>query len=105
MARKYLEMEGYKVICSNYRFMKGEIDIICENKNEIVFVEVKTRTSDLISPTAAVTRKKQALLIKVANQYIQSNCINKEGRFDIISIVCNKQKEYIEHIPSAFYPL
>lgn len=105
IARKFLIEKGYKIIATNWRYKKEEIDIIAKHENEIIFVEVKTRSSSYFeAPEQAVTKKKQKFLINAANDYIQSNNIEIEGRFDIISVICNTNKEEINHIEDAFYP-
>lgn len=105
-ALRYLEEKGFKVITQNYRFQRNEVDIICEEDEAYVFVEVKTRqTAQIGPPWKAVTRQKQRQIIKCANQYLIMNDLDKEARFDIISIVHNSQGTFIEHIEEAFYPM
>ena len=65
LAEKYLEQIGYKVIERNFECKQGEIDIIALDKNEIIFIEVKTRTSIKYgSPADAVNENKQKNLLK-----------------------------------------
>jgi putative endonuclease len=106
LATEYLMQKGYRIIQRNVTFMKNEIDIIARDKNEIVFVEVKERATDVFgSPYEKVDRKKQELIIKVADNYIRKNNINLEARFDIVSIVdIDSEKPKIEHIINAFSP-
>jgi putative endonuclease len=83
----------------------NEIDIIAENENILVFIEVKTRSGNYLEhPNTAVTTSKQKTIIKIADQYIRRYNIDKESRFDIISIVKNNSEFEIEHIENAFYP-
>ncbi len=104
-AVEYLEKAGYKILDRNYTFNRSEIDIICEEENEIVVVEVKTRKSEyLAGPEETVTIAKQKSIIKVANQYVQENEIDLECRFDIISIILNKNEFKLEHMKGAFWP-
>lgn len=103
LALNHLIEKGYKIIETNYRFKKNEIDIIAEFKNQIIIVEVKTRqTSELGEPWLAVTRTKQKSIIQVANHYVQMKNIDLDARFDIISIIHNNYKTNIEHIEDAF---
>ena len=96
----------YSIVERNYRFKKGEIDIVAEFDDKVIVVEVKTRqTSEIGEPWRAVTRAKQKQIISVANNYICTNQIDKEVRFDIISIIYNSYRKEIEHIEHAFYPL
>jgi putative endonuclease len=103
MAQKYLLKHGYTIRKTNYRFIKYEIDIIAEKDDKIVVVEVKTRqTAEIGEPWMAVTRKKQRQVIACADQYIQARKIEKEVRFDIISIVHNSYRSDLEHLVDAF---
>lgn len=106
LAAAFLIKNGYKVLAKNYRFKKLELDIIAEYKNELIIVEVKTRASRyLAGPEITVTKSKQQLIIKAANQYIIENEIDLETRFDIISIILNQQETDIDHLVDAYYPL
>jgi putative endonuclease len=106
LATEYLMQKGYRIMQRNVTFKKNEIDIIAIDKNEIVFVEVKERATDVFgSPYEKVDRKKQELIIKVADNYIIRNNINLEARFDIVSIVdIDSEEPKIEHIIDAFSP-
>jgi putative endonuclease len=74
-----------------------------EKNNLLVIVEVKTRnTAEIGEPWRAVTRVKQGQIIKVADHYVQSNQIDKDVRFDIVSIVHNSYRTNIEHLEGAF---
>jgi len=84
---------------------KLELDIIAENKDFIVFAEVKTRSDDFqMHPVTAVNREKQRSMIFAANNYIQWNNIDKESRFDIITIIKKADGYQVDHIEDAFYP-
>jgi putative endonuclease len=103
MAQKYLLKQGYTIRTTNYRFIKYEIDIVAEKGDKIIVVEVKTRqTAEIGEPWMAVTRKKQRQIISCADHYMQSRSIDKEVRFDIISIVHNSFRSDLEHIVDAF---
>lgn len=105
LAREYLITKGYKILETNWRSGKDEIDIIARDKQQIVVVEVKTRTSNvLVEPEAAVAKEKQRMLVRGANTYVQRYNINAEVRFDILSIIISKDTHHIKHIPDAFYP-
>ena len=104
IAAKYLEQKGYTILERNYRFGKVELDIICEYKEEVIFVEVKTRTSDVMAyPERAVGKSKQRNIRLAAEQFMDDH--NRKGsvRFDIIAVVKGDKFE-IEHIEDAFYP-
>lgn len=101
----FLASKGFKILEKNWRFLKDEVDIIAQDKDILVVVEVKTRSSAYFGePFTAVTHKKQSFLIRAANAYIEKNNVNLECRFDIISIVFAEKKHQIEHISDAFYP-
>ena len=98
--------KGYDILALNWRFKKAEIDIIAQQKETLVIVEVKTRTSiDFERPQEAVTISKQRHLVRAADAYIQENEIDLECRFDVISVLILNQKVEIEHIEDAFMPL
>lgn len=104
-ARDYLVKKGYCILETNWHDSHREIDIIASQGDEIVIVEVKTRTSTFLNPADAVNKQKQKLLIAAANYYVRKNNIDKNVRFDIISIVAINGEIHIEHIENAFYPL
>ena len=105
-ALQFLQEKGLNVIQQNYRFQRNEVDIICEEKNYLIFVEVKTRqTAQIGPPWKAVTKQKQRQIIKCAHHYLVSKDQHKEARFDIVSIVHNSKGTFIEHIEEAFYPM
>lgn len=105
IARNYLYKKGYKILATNWRYKKDEIDIIAKDGNFLVIVEVKTRSSNYFGePELAVTKKKQIFLIRAAERYINLNNINTETRFDVISIIITPKKNIIKHIDDAFYP-
>ncbi|PHR43636.1 MAG: YraN family protein [Fluviicola sp.] len=104
-ALQFLRKKGLYVLETNYRFGRNEVDIICKDGNEMIFVEVKTRqTAEIGPPWKAVTRSKQKQIIKCANHYLITKNIDLESRFDIVSIVHNSYGTKIEHIDNAFYP-
>lgn len=105
-AADYLEKKGYEIIERNWTFLKAEIDIIARDpeKDELVIVEVKARKKDpLVLPELAVNKKKRKMLITAADEYIVSNEIDLDCRFDIISIEKSKDEWFIDHIENAFF--
>lgn len=103
-ARTFLEENKYEILETNWHCSHKEVDIIAKINNTIVFVEVKTRTSNFINPAEAVNLQKQKLLIAAANSYMRSKGFDANVRFDIISIVKTNKSTTLEHIPDAFYP-
>lgn len=105
LAVQFLENLGYQIIAVNWQEKKFEIDIIAQDQNQLLFVEVKTRTTDYFgSPVEAVTPAKQKHLVEGANYYIEKHDINLECRFDVIAVVLNNNQQKIEHFKEAFYP-
>jgi putative endonuclease len=105
LARAHLLKKGFKILHLNWKSGKREVDIVAESKDFIVFVEVKTRTSDYhMHPRHAVTSEKQKSIIYAAESYLKRYNINKESRFDIISIISDGKSIEVEHIEDAFYP-
>jgi putative endonuclease len=105
LAAEYLKKAGYRIRHRNWKSGKRELDIVAENKDFIVFVEVKTRTDDYqMHPVSAVTREKQRSIIYAADGYLQTYDISKESRFDVITIISKGKTSEIDHIENAFYP-
>lgn len=91
-ACRYLENNGYKIICRNYYAGHNEIDIIAECDMYIVFVEVKTRTefpgtSAYGRPASSVNAKKRKCLARAAECYIKSHKTTKFFRFDAVEVL------------------
>jgi len=106
LALQFIRKKNYSIVTTNYRFQRNEVDLICENDQEIIFIEVKTRqTAQIGPPWKAVTKQKQKQIIKCANHYLITKDIDKNARFDIISIVHNTSGTFIEHIENAYYPM
>lgn len=105
-AEKYLKKNGYKILERNMRNEYSEIDIIAESKEYIIFVEVKSRTSEnYLSPSASVDFKKQKKIMTAASHYIKVNNIVKQPRFDIAEVFLSLRscKPYrINYIENAF---
>lgn len=105
LAVERLKEKDYRILHCNWRTGKLEIDIIAENKDYIVFVEVKTRPDDYKEhPLSAINREKQRSMIFAADNYIKWNKIDKESRFDVITVIKKGEDYHIDHIEDAFYP-
>lgn len=106
LAVEHLKTQGYQILDENYRFQRGEIDIIAKHEERIVFVEVKTRRSLKYGlPQSAVTEQKQRQISKIALAYLQThNLMDAPCRFDVIAIQLTRQLEVLrlEQIKSAF---
>jgi putative endonuclease len=105
IARKMLEGKGYKIIETNWRHDKDEIDIIAMDGDELVIVEVKTRSTDYYgNPEDAVDFQKEIFLIRATEAYLEEMDLDCDSRFDIVSIILKDGKSEIFHIEDAFYP-
>ena len=84
---QFLRQRGFNVIKRNYQCRFGEIDIIAENGEYILFVEVKTRKANaLVSGIAAVDSHKQSRLTLAAQDYISKTLCEKQPRFDVAEV-------------------
>ena len=103
LAVKFLKKKGYRILDRNFRTPLGEIDVIAEDRNTLVFVEVKTRTDDSFGrPFEAVTFRKKEKLRKAALSYLKSSRKEMASRFDVLSIEVRGGESRIEHIVDAF---
>ena len=105
LAAEELKKKGYVILETNWRFVHKEIDIIARDRNDLVVVEVKTRTAPVLEmPEQAVNRTKQRFLIAAANAYVRFRHIPLEVRFDVVYVVYERGVPVIRHIRNAFYP-
>ena len=106
LAKAHLEANGYEVMDENWVFGKAEVDLIAYKDRVIIFTEVKTRTGNGFGePEDFVDARKQKLLVQAADEYIY--LMNHQGdvRFDIISILFDRNSNYkLNHIEDAFWP-
>ncbi|MFU0833117.1 MAG: UPF0102 protein GXX17_05260 [Oscillospiraceae bacterium] len=105
-AAEYLQSKGFRILARNYRSRFGEIDIIAENGQYIIFAEVKTRESfSLVGPEEAVTPAKQNKIAKTALMYLKKQPTRLQPRFDVIGVVTSKNGNQVlslHHIENAF---
>ena len=100
-AARYLRKKGYKVISAGYRSRYGEIDIIAEDGDTVVFVEVKLRKNDVFANAfEAVTARKMEKIRLTASQWLAENDRTSPARFDIIEIYTDYGT--VNHIENAF---
>ena len=102
LAQDYLINQGYKILETNKHFSRFcEIDIIAQDRDTLVFCEVKTRKNNLCgSPLEAITKAKYSNIRKGAFLYLQENPICKKIRVDVISIVLEPKIE-IKHLKNV----
>ena len=97
---EFLKNEGYKILETNFSCVVGEIDIICKDKDTIVFVEVKYKNSDYFGlPREAVTPYKQNKIRKVSLVYLRKHDLfDVPIRFDVVDVLQGE----ITHIKNCF---
>ena len=100
LARKYLLKKGYNIIEKNFMARQGEIDIIALDKDELVFIEVKTRTNQKYGkPASAVDYNKRKHMINTIKYYLYSRGMeNQFVRIDIIEVYLYNNKFKINHL-------
>ena len=108
-AARILEAKGFRITERNWRMGHLEVDLIAENKDEIIFAEVKARTSTFGDkmPEEYVDETKRRRIIAAANAYIKYKAVSKSPRFDIIGIIVDAQSNeitYQNHVENAFVP-
>ena len=112
-AVRFLKKNGYRILERNRHESHNEIDVIATDREYIVFVEVKARSTDLDgysrygSPASFVTKPKQERLLQAASQYLQKHrrYHHLQPRFDVIEVYVEKTTEKIlnvHHIENAF---
>jgi len=104
LAAASLKKQGYKILERNYRTPLGEIDLIARHQKALVFIEVKTRTSDRFGAgQEAVHHAKQARLRKLADYYLKQKRLGEVAvRFDVVGILWGEEEPQIELIQGAF---
>jgi putative endonuclease len=106
-AVKYLRRRGYKILATGDRLKhRDELDIVAADGRTVVFIEVKTRSSDRYGhPSEAVDAAKQRRLTKLAVTFLKRHrLLEYPARFDVIAVIWpeNARRPQIEHIPNAF---
>lgn len=104
VAAKFLKRKGYRILARQSRSRIGEIDLIAQDGNFIVFVEVKTRSSSKAGhPAEAITFAKRKQLTRAARGWLkQRRLLEHHSRFDVIAITWQAREPLIEHYQSAF---
>jgi len=107
LAAQYLLKKGYQIIARNVRYRTGELDIVAQDGDELVFVEVRTRRSTTYgTPGESITWRKQKKVRELALTYIQQEKRQTRSfRFDVVLVVVDHvyaTEASIEHIVHAF---
>lgn len=105
LALDYLTSKGYQLLAQNYRFERGEVDVVANDGGIIVFAEVKTRRSKKYGdPEHAVTPRKQNQIRKVAEGFLRERGLQgRPCRFDVLAVKLTIQGPAIVHYKNAFY--
>ncbi len=105
---KFLKRKGLKCLARSFSCKSGEIDLVMVDADgAIVFVEVKTRASESLTPAESViTFAKKSRLTRAARYFLAANNIeNRPYRFDVVTIVLDRAgREQIRHYENAFVP-
>jgi putative endonuclease len=103
IAHKYLKRLGYKILMRNFRIRGGEIDIIAIDGDTLVFVEVKTRSSDLFgSPEDAINYHKLRFIERAGKFFrFAKNNLPEAERIDVIAVDVSSSKAKIRHTKNA----
>ncbi len=105
LAASYLSRLGFEILERNYRCRWGEIDIICRRGNLMVFVEVRSKSSELFgTPEESISRTKVSRIRKTALEYLREKMAGKQFkmRFDLIAITFRDGQANVNHIEGAF---
>lgn len=104
LAVAYLKKKGFRVVAQNYRCQLGEIDIVAVDRKTLCFIEVKTRsTGDYDRPEAAVHKRKQHQLSKVALWFLKERHLEDvRARFDVVAIRRRGDLNEVQHFRNAF---
>jgi len=87
VAARALEKVGYTIMERNWRCTDGELDLICRHRNELVFVEVRSRAHSADAALESITPRKRNQLIKLAQAYLNAhNLTDTPYRIDVVAI-------------------
>ena len=104
-AAEFLIEHGYHIRHRNWRSGRKELDIVAEKGNNLIIVEVKSRKDTAYAmPEDAVDTKKFRRIVSATDAYLRCFSLDCQVRFDIITVVGDKNNFKIEHIKEAFYP-
>jgi putative endonuclease len=104
-AARHLRSQGHRVIARNYRAPTGEIDIITEHRGVVVFVEVKSRSTDDLAARDSVTPGKQRRIVRTAAAWLSAHGGRERvTRFDVVEVAITPEGrvERIDAIEGAF---
>jgi len=102
LAVQYLTQIGFEIIDRNVRYGRGELDIVCRDAEELVFVEVKTRRFSVGDPVQMLSERQEKMLKHTASGYIQENIEElTPTRFDVVGVLETDAGYTLEHVRNA----
>lgn len=100
-----LRRSGYRILARNYRCPRGELDIVAEDGDELVFVEVRTRRPGaMVGPLESIDARKQRQIVRAAEQYLLAKGgFERPWRVDVVAVELNAagQVALLEHLRCA----
>lgn len=106
VAAGYLKARGYTIWKTNWRWGRKELDLVALHRNELIIVEVKASVeSDINDPSEVVGPGKQRNIVLAAEAFIRLHDCHYATRFDVISVLYERENVEIEHYENAFYPM
>jgi len=100
---KFLKEKGFRILDRNWIFQKKELDIVAVEGNQLVVVEVKSRSSvNFEHPLDAIDLRKIRHIVHATQGYFDLHGIDLEVRFDVVAVLWNRDSHAIEHIRDAF---
>ncbi|MCL2312980.1 MAG: YraN family protein [Firmicutes bacterium] len=105
VAKNHLISKGFNIILTNFTSRFGEIDIICDDEEYIIFVEVKSKINSFpISCLERIDCSKEKKILKTIDVYLSNNFSKKQPRIDVIEVVFIANSEtIINHIENVFF--
>ena len=104
VAATHLEANGRQIITRNWHCARGEIDLIAQEGDTLLFVEVKTRRGrNMGTPEEALTPAKQRKLVEVAQEYLLAHDLDVDWRIDLVAVELDTKGKLLrcEHIPNV----
>lgn len=102
LALGYLESQGFQLLETNYRYGRGEIDLIVISEKLLVFVEVKTRRDVRYGlPEENMSFRQQQKVMETAEHYLETHVWKAPIRFDIVAIILSSRPQ-VDHFEDAY---
>ncbi len=97
LAVSYLEKEGYSIIERNFRTRYGEVDVVASKGGQVIFIEVRTKSSDAYGgPEESITARKREHLMLAAQEYLQSNGLEDSSwRIDLVAVQVDRRNDAV----------